>query len=108
MSNSPAVAPFAAAALSLPVGVAFLSGQIAVKSKAITTQAGRRFLTVVVLPAPDSYTSPGLVELRSTEPLGEAGETFRGKVQVSGYRNNYKTAAGDTIQSARNTLDVVA
>ena len=71
-------------------------------------KSGRLFLTVIALPAPDEFTSPAILELRSTEPLGEPGESFRGKVRLGGYPNSFAGKDGFTVNSARNSLDVVA
>ena len=94
--------------VSVPPLVAWLSGRITAKSRRITTQQGVRFLTVVALPAPDEFTSPGMVELRSEEALGDFGDTVRCKVQIGGYRRNYNNKeTGAVVQSATNSLDVL-
>ena len=107
MSNQATVSAIPGPA-TVPTGVAYITGQIRFKSKAITTKSGRLFLTVIALPAPDEFTSPAILELRSTEPLGEPGESFRGKVRHGGYPNSFAGKDGTTVNSARNSLDVVA
>lgn len=88
-----------------------LAGRIASRRR-IQTQAGPVYLTVVKLPAVDEYTAPQTVELRSAEPLGEVGSTWRGKVQIGGYPRSYQvddelTGRKVTVQTATVTLTVL-
>ena len=62
MSNQATVSAIPGPA-TVPTGVAYITGQIRFKSKAITTKSGRLFLTVIALPAPDEFTSPAILEL---------------------------------------------
>lgn len=94
------------------MGQALISGKIVAKSRAITTQQGRKFLTVVALPAADEYSTPQVVELRSNESLGQAGETVRCRVSIGGYRRSFDTQDPHTgekfrVQSAQVMLDVI-
>lgn len=92
-------------------GHALLRGRIAAK-RAIQTRNGRQFITIVKLPAPDEFTSPQTVELRSGKPLGEVGETVAVKVAVGGFGRSYQTTNQETgekvtVQTADNSLTVV-
>ncbi|GHD66100.1 hypothetical protein [Jeongeupia chitinilytica] len=42
--------------------------------------------TEITLPAPDEYTSPQSVEVRSRKRLGQVGETIETRVLCGGYR----------------------
>jgi len=91
--------------------VATLVGRIAAK-RAINTREGRQFITIVKLPAPDEYTSPQTVELRSRAPLGEVGDQFMGRVRVGGYGRSYQATDAETgekrtVQTADNSLTVL-
>lgn len=108
MSEAVKAQPLSAPTLPL---VAFLTGRIAAR-RAINTRDGRQFITIVKLPAPDEYTSPQTVELRSRIPLGEFGDTFSGKVRIGGYGRSYQatdpeTGEKRTVQTADNSLTVV-
>ena len=108
MSNPQAVVATLAAPPALPSFIAWVTGQVAVKSRSITTQEGRRWLTVIALPAPDAFTSPAVVEVRSLDSIGEPGDAFRGKLLIGGYRRSYTPAGSDKpIASANNTLELV-
>lgn len=94
------------------LGEALLSGRI-VSARAIKTQDGRVFLTLVKLPAPDEFTSPQTIEVRSTERLGEVGSDWRGKVRIGGYARQYNTTDKETgevtsVRTAEVRLQLVA
>ena len=109
MSNPQASVASLPTPSSLPSLVAWCTGQVSVKSRAISTQTGRKWVTVVVLPAINEFTAPAVVEIRSDDSIGDQGDTFRGKVQIGGYRRTYTPSGSDkSIASANNTLDLVA
>lgn len=92
---------------------AIVNGKIISKSRAISTQQGRKFLTVLALPAEDEFSAPSVIELRSDESLGLVGEVFRGRVRIGGYRRSFDQTdphTGDKhrVQSAQVVLDVIA
>jgi hypothetical protein len=94
------------------LGVCLLTGRIASRRR-VNTQNGALFLTVIKLPAADEFSNPQTVELRSESPLGEVGDTWRGKVQVGGYGRSYAvddevTGRKVTVQTANVTLTVLA
>lgn len=43
------------------------------------------FYTAVLLPADSPFDKPGLVEIRSSRPLGKAGTDFEGVCRCGGY-----------------------
>jgi len=85
-------------------GVALISGRIVAK-RAISTQAGRQYLTVIKLPAPDQFTSPATIEVRSAQPLGEHGEDVHFKVRVGGYGRSYSKTDEDGVVTRVATAD---
>lgn len=103
--------PASPATAALPVLTALLSGRVHATRK-ITTRTGPFHITVVKLPAPDEFSSPETVELRSKDKLGTQGDMVRCKVRIGGYGRSYQTTDpqdGDkvTVQTADNTLTVV-
>lgn len=103
--------PSNVASLSATQGICKLSGRVT-SARKITTQRGPMHLTVVKLPAPDEFTSPGVVELRSAASLGRPGDDWSGNVRVSGYGRSYDQTDPQTgdkykVQSAQITLDVL-
>lgn len=96
----------------LKMAESLLAGRI-VAVRAIKTQEGRLFLTLVRLPAPDEYTSPQTVEVRSVERLGDAGADWRGRVRIGGYARQYdvtdkETGERTTVRTAEVRLEAVA
>jgi hypothetical protein len=91
--------------------VALIRGRISARRR-ITTKDGALFITIVRLPAPDEYTSPQTVELRSRQAVGAPGEDWEGHVRIGGFARSYQAAdpeTGDkrTVATADNTLSVV-
>lgn len=67
------------------LGVALLMGRIIGKPRSYKSQAGeQRFATLVKLPNPSEFESAGTVEIQSAERLGDAGDTWRGRVRITG------------------------
>lgn len=96
---------------SIQPGQAYITGRIAGMRK-INTQTGALWLTVLKLAAPDAYSHPSTIELRSTVRLGQNEEDWAGVVRVSGMPNNYQVTDKETgervaVRSARNELVVV-
>ncbi|OQS46892.1 hypothetical protein B0T49_06950 [Chromobacterium violaceum] len=48
---------------------------------------GGHVFTTIIQPAPDEYSMPGIVEVRSKKSLGQAGDDVRQLCQCSGYTN---------------------
>jgi hypothetical protein len=99
-----------ASSIALALGVCQLKGRVASR-RVINTKNGRQVISTVKLPAPDSFTSPQTVELRSAKSLGEVGEDITVAVKVGGYGRSYQTTDPETgerrnVQTADNTLTV--
>lgn len=80
--------------------------------RVITTSEGRAFMHLVKLPAPDQYSSPAAVSIKSREKLGSEGDDFNGQVQVGGYGRTYQqtdeeTGRKTTVRTADNTLTAI-
>lgn len=94
-------------------GVAIIAGRI----RSVRASRGQRkgYLHVIVLPAPDEFTSPSYVEVFAADRLGEPDATWRGKVTVGGYRRTYQTEVTDrdgeirkvTVETADMTLTAI-
>ena len=111
MSNVPSTQASGVAKPSLPSQQAQLSGRIVSRRK-INTKNGPQIITIAKLPAPDEFTSPQTVELRSLGSIGAAGEDFSCIVQVGGYGRSDKSVDAETgeqrqVQTADNSLTVV-
>jgi hypothetical protein len=88
-------------------GQAFIAGRVDEVRK-----AGRFFAHLIVLPAPDEYTSPATVEVIADARLGEAGGTWKGWVRLGGYRRQFMATDKDTgerrqVRTADNKLYAV-
>lgn len=103
----------AASQPGLKMGEALIRGRASAKSRAITTQNGRRYLTVVAMPAADEFSSPQVIEIRSEQPLADGnGDQVQVKVAIGGYRRSYEATdphTGDKykVQTAQVVLDAV-
>lgn len=91
---------------------ALVAGRISSKRRYRTRQGQTVYLTILKLAAADEFSSPETIEVRSAQPLGEVGETWRGKVKLGGYARSYNTEdpqTGEkvTVQTADNNLTVV-
>lgn len=89
------------------VGQVYIAGRI----ESVRRFEGRAF-TRIVMPAPDAYSSPSVIEIESSSRLGDPGDEWKGMVMLSGYRNEYKSLdkeSGElrTVKSACTTLKVV-
>lgn len=87
-----------------------LTGRIE-QVRSINTTEGRAFSILVKLPAPDAFSSPATVSVRSRERMGQPGDEFNAEVQVGGYGRTYKAEDEDgrkiDVRTADNTLTVV-
>lgn len=67
---------------------------------------------LVILPAPDEYSSPATIEILSKQRLGERDEDVTVKVRIGGYKRSYKSTDRETgeikqVQTADNKLFAV-
>ena len=109
--NAPATTP---STQNGALGVAYLRGRI--RSRRRGKRAGQAgVLSVLSLPAPDTYSMPQAVEVWSAESLGDVGTEVSVKVQLGGFPRSYDTKTEDeegyprkvTVQTADNTLTVI-
>lgn len=60
--------------------------------------------TRIITPAPDAYSRPSAVEIRSKQKLGEVGEEIRVQAKLGGYtRKPYKSVDKDSGEIAMIT-----
>ncbi|MBX9935730.1 MAG: single-stranded DNA-binding protein [Burkholderiaceae bacterium] len=77
----------------------------------------RRFedvrLSLVAIPAPDPYSRPGIVEIRSNAVLGQRGDDVQVLCKIGGYKRkayevvDKKTGESTTVVPIQNTFDAV-
>jgi hypothetical protein len=97
---------------SLPLGHARISGRI-FNRRRMNGKDGSFWLTVLKLPAQDSYSHPATVEVVSQSNLGEVGDDWEGEVVISGFPHSYnskpdaETGEIKRIISAQNRLHAV-
>lgn len=94
------------------LGLALISGRIT-SLRPFTSSQGRMIETILKLPAPDEFSTPQTVSVRSAQKLGEVGEIIRGKVRIGGWGRSYETTdeySGHKVKvpTATNTLEWVA
>jgi hypothetical protein len=68
----------------------FLKGRISNKRR-MSSADGVYWLTVLKLPARDSFSHPGTVEVMSRSALGDVGSDWEGIVEVTGYPRSYNS-----------------
>lgn len=92
---------------------ALVAGKIVQKPRRFRAADGSVYLTLLRLAAPDEFTAPGTIELRSRAPLGEVGDVWRGKVRITGYGRSFpskpdpETGEVSQVRTADNRLEVV-
>lgn len=91
----------------LKVNQAMISGRI--QSTGHFELKGKRvFEAVVVTPAADAYSMPGVVAVQSSYKLGDKGDDVTCHVMVSGIPNSWKDGnTGEIKHSANVRLSVV-
>lgn len=79
--------------------------------RSMQMKEGKRFLQLLMTPAPDPYSMPSVVELKSAASLGAEGDDWAGQVRIGGYPNNFEATSKDgeiqQIRSARVVLEVI-
>lgn len=87
-----------------------VAGRLGVR-RTMNLKEGKRFLQLLAMPAPDVYSMPSMIELKSVQPLGTEGDDWSGVVRIGGYPNNFDVTDKDgvisSVRSARVTLEVV-
>lgn len=70
-------------------------------------------ISLVAIPAPDPYSRPGLVEIRSNSLLGQRGDDIQVLCKIGGYKRkayevvDKKTGESTTVVPVQNTFDAV-
>jgi hypothetical protein len=87
-----------------------VSGRLGAR-RSMQMKEGKRWLQLLMTPAPDPYSMPSVVELKSASALGQEGEDWSGVVRIGGYPNNFEATSKDgeiqQVRSARVVLEVV-
>jgi len=112
MSNANVKPIDSSKAITVSVNQGFVSGRLKSKPQTMQTKDGRRYVQLLVTPAPDAYSMPSIVELRSVSSLGQEGDDWSGLVRIGGYPNDYEITDKQTgeikqVRSARISLEVV-
>lgn len=88
-------------------------GETIIKGRCVgVRKAGQVFLHLIVLPAPDPFTSPATVEVSAKARHASAEDDVQLRCRVTGYRRSYEnrdkqTGEITTIYTADNRLQVV-
>jgi|JI8StandDraft_1071087.scaffolds.fasta_scaffold106279_2 hypothetical protein len=71
------------------------------------TKKNDLFIHLMVLPAPDAYTSPSTVEILSKTRIGQAQDEITCLVRITGYRRTYNHTDRETGETRQvQTADV--
>jgi hypothetical protein len=74
-----------------------------------TSKGKPSFLTLVKTPAPDPFTAPSTVEVRSSARLGSVGEEVEVFANLKGYsQSGVSQKTGEAYRRAQNVLEAVA
>lgn len=94
----------------VPVNQGVVTGRLGPR-RTMSLKEGKRFLQLCMTPAPDPYSMPSVVELKSVAALGAEGDDWSGVVRIGGYPNNFNVTDKDgvitSVRSARVVLEVV-
>lgn len=85
----------------------FCLGQIATKSKLIKSSVGPNYyITLLTTPAPDQFSSPGTVTIRSSAPIGDPGESWQGWGTLGGYKRTIPARTNPETGEMRAAVSV--
>lgn len=88
-------------------------GQVLIVGRCVSAKrAGTLFSHLVILPAPDPYSSPATVEVLSNSRQADSEQDVRLLCRIGGYRRTYNSTDRETgevkkVQTADNKLFVV-
>lgn len=105
MSATAQVAEMPASRPKITYNEAFLKGRLI---SAKRPAGNSKFWShLIVIPAPDPYSSPSTVEVLASKRLGERDEDLIVRVSCGGYRRSYRTTDKETgevqvVQTADN------
>lgn len=95
---------------SVPLNHGYVTGRLGSRTT-VQLKEGKRWLQLLVTPAPDPYSMPSVIELKSKDALGQEGDDWSGHIKIGGYPNNYEVTDRDgvikQVRSARVVLEVV-
>lgn len=89
---------------SRPIGMgeSFLTGRLLK-----VTRKNDLFIHLMVLPAPDAYTSPSTVEILAKKRIGQPQDDVSCRVRITGYRRTYNHTNRETGETQQvQTADV--
>jgi hypothetical protein len=98
---------------AMPLPTSLKPGQVLVVGRlSVVKKIGQIFAHLIVMPAPDAYSSPATVEVISKTRQGQPDEDIRLLCRLGGYRRSYKSLDRETGESrqvvtADNKLFVV-
>lgn len=93
---------------TLPTKGQLAANESVIRGRVIEVKnSGQNFFTAVALPAPDQYSHPQAVEIRSKKLIGRPQEDITVRVLVGGYRRGYKDKMGQQAFATNITLDAV-
>lgn len=98
-------APVPSGVRSVPVGHAFIVGRVQSKPRKYDRNDGSKAVaTVVVCAAPDAFSSPSRLEIRSDKPIGDVGSDFEGVVRIGGIIESFQytdKVSGEVMRGQR-------
>ncbi len=82
--------------------------QAVIRGRVIEVKRGESgVFTSIMLPAPDSYTQPQSIEVRSRQLLGKPQEDVTVRVALGGFRRGYTDKHGEKAYATNITLSAV-
>lgn len=104
--SDPVPSPSPSAAPGLQPGQVVIRGKLMNQRRYVGPQ-GASYFCLVVMPAPDAYSSPATVEIQSPTRLGETEEEITCLCQVGGFPRTYQAKDRETGEiSTVRTADV--
>lgn len=105
VADMPAVPATAGKPRSVKLGHVILRGRLV--SARRPSQNGQYWTHLMVLPAPDPYSSPSTVEILATRRLGDRDEDIELECRVGGYKRSYNSTNHETGEVRKvQTADV--
>lgn len=90
------------------LGVVQIAGRIQSVRRTSSQQQDRSTETIMILPAPDAYSTPGTVSVLSASPFGQTGSDVNIKCRVTGFPRRWDSkdehGFAQTVHSANNQL----
>lgn len=103
-----------ATATSSPTSLPVRPMEVLVKGKVTHTRRHeKKFYTTITIPAADEYSSPQLVEVRSSSRVGDVDELVSIRARLGGYAGrpfkatDRETGEIRTVRQVQHTVDLV-